>query len=142
MRVPEISLGYGLLAQNKHDLCRYYKYTERHKQTQYLPAFTVSFMVVPSVRAWEFRVQLPKITPHICRHTYCSNQAKAGMNPKTLQYLMGHSDIGVTMNTYTHLGLDDAKNEMIRMEELEQARKEVDKAEDKKPMKQNMFKVV
>ena len=80
--------------------------------------------------------------PHICRHTYCSNQAKAGMNPKTLQYLMGHSDIGVTMNTYTHLSLDDAKNEMIRMEELEQARKEVDKAEDKKPMKQNMFKVV
>lgn len=40
------------------------------------------------------------------------------------------------------VGLDDAKNEMIRMEELEQARKEVDKAEDKKPMKQNMFKVV
>ena len=89
-----------------------------------------------------FKVQMPKITPHICRHTYCSNQAKAGMNPKTLQYLMGHSDIGVTMNTYTHLGLDDAKNEMIRMEELEQARKEVDKAEGKKPMKQNMFKVV
>ena len=57
MRVPEISLGYGLLAQNKHDLCRYYKYTERHKQTQYLPAYTVSFMVVPSVRAWEFRVR-------------------------------------------------------------------------------------
>lgn len=80
--------------------------------------------------------------PHVCRHTYCSNMARAGMNPKTLQYLMGHSDIGVTMNTYTHLGLDDAKNEMIRMEELEQARKEVDKTEDKKPMKQNMFKVV
>lgn len=30
--------------------------------------------------------------------------AKSGMNPKTLQYLMGHSDIGVTLNTYTHLG--------------------------------------
>ena len=59
MRVPEISLGYGLLAQNKHDLCRYYKYTERHKQTQYLPAYTVSFMVVPSVRAWGFRNKLP-----------------------------------------------------------------------------------
>ena len=47
------------------------------------------------------------------------------MNPKTLQYLMGHSEIGVTMNTYTHLGLDDAKDEMIRLEELEQARKEI-----------------
>lgn len=89
-----------------------------------------------------FKVQIPNITPHVCRHTYCSNQAKAGMNPKTLQYLMGHSEIGVTMNTYTHLGLDDAKDEMIRLEELEQARKEIDKAEGSKPMKQSMFKVV
>ena len=51
------------------------------------------------------------ITPHVCRHTYCSNQAKAGMNPKTLQYLMGHSDIAVTLNVYTHVGLEDAENE-------------------------------
>ena len=43
------------------------------------------------------RVQMPNITPHVCRHTYCSNMAKAGMNPKILQYLMGHSDIGVTI---------------------------------------------
>ncbi len=64
------------------------------------------------------------------------------MNPKTLQYLMGHSDIGVTMNTYTHLGLDDAKDEMIRLEELEQARKELDKTSGIKPMKQNMFKAI
>ncbi len=41
--------------------------------------------------------------------------AKSGMNPKTLQYLMGHSDIGVTLNTYTHLGLDDAKEEVNRI---------------------------
>lgn len=60
-----------------------------------------------------FKIQMPNITPHVCRHTYCSNQARAGMNPKTLQYLMGHSDIGVTMNTYAHLGLDDAKDEMV-----------------------------
>lgn len=52
------------------------------------------------------------ITPHVCRHTYCSNMAKSGMNPKTLQYLMGHSDIGVTLNTYTHLGAEDAKEEL------------------------------
>lgn len=65
MRVPEISLGYGLLAQNKHDLCRYYKYTERHKQTQYLPAYTVSFMVVPSVRAWEFSIETLKFVNNL-----------------------------------------------------------------------------
>ena len=62
-----------------------------------------------------YKVQLPKITPHVCRHTFCSNMAKGGMNPKTLQYIMGHSDIGVTLNTYTHLGVDDAEEEMKKV---------------------------
>lgn len=60
-------------------------------------------------------VQIPKITPHVCRHTYCSNMAKSGMNPKTLQYLMGHSDISVTLNTYTHVNFEDAKKELKNM---------------------------
>lgn len=62
-----------------------------------------------------YRVQMPKVTPHVCRHTYCSNMAKSGMNPKTLQYLMGHSDIGVTLNTYTHLSFEDAETELKRV---------------------------
>ena len=64
------------------------------------------------------------------------------MNPKTLQYLMGHSDIGVTMNTYTHLGLEDAKDEMIRMEELNAAKRELEKTTGEKPVTQKMFRVV
>ena len=55
------------------------------------------------------------MTPHVCRHTFCSNMAKSGMNPKTLQYIMGHSDISVTLNTYTHLGYEDAEEEMKRL---------------------------
>ena len=55
------------------------------------------------------------ITPHVCRHTYCTNKAKSGMNPKTLQYRMGHSEIGVTLNTYTHVQFDDAKTELLRV---------------------------
>lgn len=74
-----------------------------------------------------YRVQLPKITPYVCRHTYCSNMAKAGMNPKTLQYLMGHSDIGVTMNTYTHLGLEDAEGELRRNAEEKNAQAELER---------------
>ena len=89
-----------------------------------------------------YRVQMPNITPHVCRHTYCSNQAKAGMNPKTLQYLMGHSDIGVTLNTYTHLGLEDAAEELHRMEEAEAARREQEKLAGKTPPSQKMFKAV
>lgn len=47
-----------------------------------------------------YKVQLPVPTLHVARHTFCSNMAKSGMNPKTLQKIMGHSDIGVTLNVY------------------------------------------
>ena len=63
------------------------------------------------------------------------------MNPKCLQYIMGHSDISVIMNTYTHLGLDDAKEEMIRMEEFREAQAEIEK-KNEKPMSQKMFKAI
>ncbi|NBH15618.1 site-specific integrase [Lachnospiraceae bacterium] len=65
-----------------------------------------------------YMVQMPKITPHVCRHTFCSNMAKSGMNPKTLQYIMGHSDIGVTLNTYTHVQYEDAKKEMSQINDV------------------------
>lgn len=64
-----------------------------------------------------YKIQMPKVTPHVCRHTFCSNMAKSGMNPKTLQYIMGHSDIGVTLNTYTHVGFEDAQEEMKKIQE-------------------------
>ena len=91
---------------------------------------------------FHFVQSMPNITPHVCRHTYCSNQAKAGMNPKTLQYLMGHSDISVTMNVYTHVGLDDAEEELRRMEEFRKAQAEVEKKNDIKPVSQKMFKAI
>ena len=87
------------------------------------------------------KVQMPNITPHVCRHTYCSNMAKSGINPKTLQYLMGHSDISVTMNVYTHIGFDDAEEELKRMEEFRKAQAEVEQKKEK-TMSQKMFKVI
>ena len=62
-----------------------------------------------------YRIQMPKVTPHVCRHTYCSNMAKTGINPKSLQYLMGHADISVTLNTYTHVRFEDAKEELQKL---------------------------
>ena len=62
-----------------------------------------------------YKVQLPKITPHVCRHTFCSKMAKSGINPKTLQYIMGHADISVTLNTYSHVGFEDAREELSRV---------------------------
>ena len=62
-----------------------------------------------------YKVQMPCITPHVCRHTFCSNMAKSGMNLKILQYIMGDSDIGVPLNTYTHLQFKDALEEMKKV---------------------------
>lgn len=55
--------------------------------------------------------KLPRITPHVCRHTFCSKMARRGMNAKNLQYIMGHSEIGITLNTYTHLSFSDAASD-------------------------------
>lgn len=62
-----------------------------------------------------YKVQMPKVTPHVCRHTFGSKMAKSGMNPKRLQYIMGHADISVTLNTYTHVKFEDAEAEMKRV---------------------------
>lgn len=58
---------------------------------------------------------LPNITPHVFRHTFCTNMANAGMDVKTLQYLMGHSDVGVTLNIYTHTSYDRAAEQMAKL---------------------------
>ena len=59
---------------------------------------------------------LPNVTtPHTLRHTFCTNLANAGMNPKALQYIMGHSNINMTLNYYAHATSDSALAEMERL---------------------------
>lgn len=64
---------------------------------------------------------LPNITPHVFRHTFCTNMANAGMDVKTLQYLMGHSDVGVTLNIYTHASYDRAAEQMAKLVDFRDA---------------------
>ncbi|MGN0385178.1 MAG: tyrosine-type recombinase/integrase [Lachnospiraceae bacterium] len=63
---------------------------------------------------------LPTVTPHVLRHTFCTNMANAGMDLKSLQYLMGHSDAGVTMNVYTHASYAHAEESMQKILKLGQ----------------------
>ena len=58
---------------------------------------------------------LPHITPHTLRHTFCTRLAGKNMNPKDLQYIMGHSNISITMNWYAHASIDTAKAEVQRL---------------------------
>ncbi len=57
---------------------------------------------------------LPNITPHVFRHTFCTDLANAGLDIKSLQYIMGHSDANITMNVYTHARYDHAAEEMLK----------------------------
>lgn len=43
------------------------------------------------------------ITPHIFRHTYATNLYYAGIDVKIAQRLLGHSNIQITLEIYTHL---------------------------------------
>ena len=55
------------------------------------------------------------LSPHILRHTFCSRMVEKGVNPKDLQIIMGHSDIGTTLNVYTHKEPEDVAKEMERL---------------------------
>lgn len=60
--------------------------------------------------------KLPKkMTPHTLRHTFCTNWANDGLNPHTLQYVMGHKNISMTLSYYTHPTYMSAKADMERI---------------------------
>ena len=52
---------------------------------------------------------IPHVTPHVLRHTFCTNLQQAGIDVKSLQYLMGHSNVSVTLDVYTHTDSDFAE---------------------------------
>ncbi len=56
------------------------------------------------------------ITPHRFRHTYATNLYYAGVDIKTAQYLLGHSTIQMTLQTYTHLDSLKISNETAKIE--------------------------
>ena len=53
-----------------------------------------------------YRGPFPSVTPHVLRHTFCTNMQQAGLDPKSLQYVMGHSDLELTLSLYTHSDYD------------------------------------
>ena len=61
-----------------------------------------------------YKNELPEITPHVCRHTFCSSLVRENVNPKVIQYLMGHYEVDITLNVYAHVGTVDVRAEMKR----------------------------
>ena len=60
-------------------------------------------------------VKIDRLTPHVCRHTFCTEMARAHMDVKVLQKIMGHSSVNVTLGFYTDFTDEDVVGEMNRV---------------------------
>ena len=58
---------------------------------------------------------IPNVTPHVLRHTFCTNAQQALLDVKSLQYVMGHSTASVTLDVYTHSDYDSAERAFRRI---------------------------
>lgn len=63
-------------------------------------------------------IELPHISAHNLRHTGCTRMAESGIDPKVLQYIMGHSKISVTMEIYNHISTERNRKEMNKLEKI------------------------
>ncbi len=60
---------------------------------------------------------LEHFSMHTLRHTFATRCIEAGMRPKTLQEILGHANIGITMNLYVHNTEDEKEKEIKKFEE-------------------------
>ena len=52
------------------------------------------------------------ISPHVFRHTFCTDLLRDGIDIKSLQYLMGHSRAdSITLDVYSHADADSAREQ-------------------------------
>lgn len=60
---------------------------------------------------------LSHISAHILRHTASTRLAESGLEPKVLQYIMGHANVSVTLDVYTHLDFTKIQEKMEAVQE-------------------------
>lgn len=61
------------------------------------------------------RAGLPHFRFHDARHTFATLMLELGESPKTVQTMLGHSNIAITMDLYSHVSLELEKRAMARL---------------------------
>ncbi|MEG2058203.1 MAG: tyrosine-type recombinase/integrase [Lachnospiraceae bacterium] len=64
------------------------------------------------------KINIPRFSMHTLRHTFATRCIEAGMKPKTLQMILGHSNIGITMNLYVHITEEEKIKEIESIEKM------------------------
>ena len=82
---------------------------------------TQQFIVEEGIRACIGRIQkeypeFERFSPHTLRHTFATRAIENGMQPKSLQKLMGHASLNTTMDLYCHVTDDTLYDAMQLME--------------------------
>lgn len=83
-------------------------------------------MKVISDRIAKDHEKFKPLTPHTLRHTFATRCIEHGMNPKTVQVILGHSSVNITMNLYCHVTEDTLMSEMSKFE-AEEPEKDVNR---------------
>ena len=86
------------------------------KNTPISPRDTTVVMKFITERIRKKKPDFEPVTPHTLRHTFATRCIERGMNPKTLQIILGHSTIQLTMNLYCHVTDDMLISEMSKFE--------------------------
>ncbi len=64
------------------------------------------------------RAGIERLSMHTLRHTFATRCIEAGMKPKTLQMILGHSKISMTMDLYVHVTEDEKEKELRNIEKM------------------------
>lgn len=82
----------------------------------YATAYSSTFRgIVKKYNKYHKENELPSISPHTLRHTFCTNMANKKMTPHTLQYIMGHRSLYMTLSYYTTVTPQSAMTEMLEL---------------------------
>ena len=61
---------------------------------------------------------IPHFYPHALRHTFATRCFEAGIDAKVVQKFLGHYSISITLDLYTHITNEKAKEDMNKLENL------------------------
>lgn len=64
------------------------------------------------------KAEIERVSMHTLRHTFATRCIEAGVKPKTLQKILGHAKISMTMDLYVHITDDEKEKEMKKFSEM------------------------
>lgn len=107
--VPLTKKAYSILKNRKVTRMDYI-FLDHHRNTKVNMCSSMDFICK--------KLGIERISPHVLRHTFATRCIEAGMKPKTLQKILGHATLSMTMDLYVHVTDDTLEKEMKKFERL------------------------